>query len=161
VPLYFAYGSNIDTVAMAQRCPRSIAIGPARFVRHRLAVMREGWLTVLRDPHATVYGVLWDLALSDVPALDRYEGVGVGLYRKALQSVATDKGAKRALVYFGANAGPGVAAADYIETIIAAARQWNLPIAPFEAFRSSGSATTGGPAKSNCVRPRFTTPFDR
>lgn len=161
MPLYFAYGSNIDTAAMAQRCPRSIAIGPARLARHRLAAMREGWLTVVRDPHATVHGVLWDLALSDVPALDRYEGVGAGLYRKALQSVATDKGAKRALVYFGANAGPGVAAADYVETIIAAARQWNLPLAPLEAFRSSASATVGEPAKSNRVRPRFATPFDR
>lgn len=161
MPLYFAYGSNIDTAAMAKRCPRSVAIGPARFARHRLAAMREGWLTVLRDPQATVHGILWNLALCDVPALDRYEGVGAGLYRKALQSVATATGAKRALVYIGANAGPGVAAADYIETIIAAARQWNLPLAPFEAFRSSGSVTVDETAKSIRVRPRFATPFDR
>lgn len=161
MPLYFAYGSNIDAAAMAQRCPRSVAIGPARLARHRLAAMREGWLTVVRDPRATVHGVLWNLALSDVPALDRYEGVGAGLYQKALQSVATATGAKRALVYFGANAGPGVASSDYIEAIIAAARQWNLPLAPFETFRSGGFVSLREPANDIRVRPRFATPLDR
>jgi gamma-glutamylcyclotransferase (GGCT)/AIG2-like uncharacterized protein YtfP len=163
MPLYFAYGSNIDAAAMAKRCPRSVAIGPARLVRHRLATMREGWLTVVRDPRAIVHGILWDLALSDVPALDRYEGVAQGLYRKALHSVATATGPKRALIYFGANAGPGVAASDYVEAIIAAARQWGLPLAPFEAFRptSAAFALDESKPKEISVRPRFMTPFDR
>ena len=75
MPLYFAYGSNMDASAMARRCPRSKALGPARLLRHRLAVMREGWLTIARDPRSAVHGVLWELALADVPALDRYEGL--------------------------------------------------------------------------------------
>ena len=33
---------------MARRCPRSKALGLARLERHRLAVMREGWLTAVR-----------------------------------------------------------------------------------------------------------------
>ena len=78
MPLYFAYGSNMDASAMARRCPRSKALGPARLMRHRLAVMREGWLTIARDPRSAVHGVLWDLALADVAALDRYEGSGAG-----------------------------------------------------------------------------------
>ena len=60
---------------MARRCPRSKAQALARLERHRLAVMREGWLTVVRDPRSAVHGVLWDLALSDIAALDRYEGL--------------------------------------------------------------------------------------
>ncbi|HLJ70286.1 MAG TPA: gamma-glutamylcyclotransferase family protein [Roseiarcus sp.] len=158
MPLYFAYGSNIDAAAMARRCPRSAAVGPARLVRHRLAAMREGWLTVVRDPRQSVHGILWNLALADMPALDRYEGVASGLYRKALQSVATESGAKRALVYFGANAGPGAAAPDYIAAIVAAARQWGLPVAALEAFLPGGASATEEP-KEIRVRPRF--PFDR
>ena len=73
MPLYFAYGGNMDVAAMAQRCPRSKPLGLARLARHRLTVMREGWLTVVRDARSDVHGVLWDLALSDVPALDRFE----------------------------------------------------------------------------------------
>jgi hypothetical protein len=122
MPLYFAYGANMDRAAMAARCPRSTALGPAVLARHRLAVMREGWLTAVRDPNARVHGVLWDLALADVPALDRFEGVEAGLYVKAAQPVIAANGAKRALVYFGANAGPGRVRAAYLKDIIAVAR---------------------------------------
>ena len=134
MPLYFSYGSNMDAVAMAARCPRSKPIGVARLARHRLAVMREGWLTIVRDPGGNVHGVLWDIAFADMPALDRYEGLGAGLYAKTQQSVTTEKGARRALVYFGANAGPGVARADYLEAVIVAARHWGLPRASLVAL---------------------------
>jgi hypothetical protein len=91
MPLYFAYGSNMNAEAMARRCPRSKAVGLARLARHRLAVMREGWLTVMRDSRASAHGVLWDLALSDVRALDRYEGP---LYAKIVQPVIAESGPK-------------------------------------------------------------------
>jgi hypothetical protein len=168
MPLYFAYGSNIDVDAMAQRCPRSKPIGVARLPRHRLAIMREGWLTVTRDPRGEAHGVLWDLALSDVTALDRYEGLADGLYAKALQPVIAAGGAKRALVYFGANSGPGVAKADYIAGVLAAARKWGLPaatIARLEAFAAAaGAQPPSGPTNAAAaprVRPRFATPFER
>jgi gamma-glutamylcyclotransferase (GGCT)/AIG2-like uncharacterized protein YtfP len=127
MPLTFAYGANMDVAAMAQRCPRSKPLGVARLMRHRLAAMREGWLSVTREAHGTVHGILWDVALADVAALDRFEGVREGLYVKSLQALATDAGPKRALVYFGANAGPGVVRADYLAAVIAAARHWKLP----------------------------------
>jgi gamma-glutamylcyclotransferase (GGCT)/AIG2-like uncharacterized protein YtfP len=137
MPLIFAYGANMDVAAMALRCPRSKPLGPARLMRHRLVVMREGWLNVARDPRGNVHGILWDVALADVAALDRFEGVREGLYAKALQSVVTATGPRRALVYFGANAGPGIARADYLAAVIAAARQWELPaeaLASLSAF---------------------------
>jgi len=136
MPLYFAYGSNMSADGMARRCPRSTVLGLARLERHRLAVMREGWLTAVRDPRACVH-VLWDLALSDVPALDRYEGVAQGLYAKAAHPVVGPCGPRRALVYFGANSGPGISRADYMTEIVAAARAWPLPaqaIAALEIF---------------------------
>jgi gamma-glutamylcyclotransferase (GGCT)/AIG2-like uncharacterized protein YtfP len=134
MPLIFAYGSNMDIAAMAARCPRSKPIGVARLMRHRLAAMREGWLTVIRDPRATVHGVLWDVALADVAALDRYEGVGGGLYVKRLQAVVAPGGARRALVYFGANAGPGLLRPDYAAGVVAAARHWRLPMETLAAL---------------------------
>ena len=140
MPLYFAYGANISVSAMARRCPRSKALGPARLVRHRLAVMREGWLTVARDPRSAVHGVLWDLALADVAALDLYEGLPRGLYAKLTQPVVTKRGARQAIVYIGANAGPGTARPDYIAEIIAAARSWPLPAEAIEALERIASA---------------------
>jgi gamma-glutamylcyclotransferase (GGCT)/AIG2-like uncharacterized protein YtfP len=139
MPLYFAYGSNMSAEGMARRCPRSKALGLARLERHRLAVMREGWLTAVRDARSAVHGVLWDIALSDMPALDRYEDLSRRLYAKMAQPVITPGGAKRALVYFGANAGPGTLRSDYIQEIIVAARARGLPddaIAALERLRA-------------------------
>jgi hypothetical protein len=127
LPLTFAYGANMDVVGMAARCPRSKPLGVARLMRHRLVAMREGWLSVARDPRGVVHGVLWDIAQADVAALDRFEAVGRGLYVKRLQAVVAEGGPKRALVYFGANSGPGVLRADYASEVLAAAQRWNLP----------------------------------
>jgi hypothetical protein len=136
VPLYFAYGSNMNVDAMARRCPRSKALGLARLERHRLAVMREGWLTAVRNPSSAVHGVMWDLALSDIPALDRHESLSQGLYVKLTQAVIAEWGPKRAIVYFGANAGPGVLRPAYIAEVMAAARSWPLPVGGLEALES-------------------------
>ena len=138
MPLYFAYGANMNVGAMARRCPRSKALGPARLERHRLQVMREGWLTAAPDPRSAVHGVLWGLALSDVAALDRYEGLPQGLYAKATQMVITRVGVKRALVYFGTNGGPGRALPDYLAAVIAAARSWPLPTVAIETLEGLG-----------------------
>ena len=147
MPLYFAYGANMSVSGMARRCPRSKPLGPARLARHRLAVMREGWLTVARDPRSSVHGVVWELALGDVAALDRYEGLARGLYAKLTQPVLAVQGPRRAIVYVGANAGPGAARTDYIADIIAAARSWPLPaevIEVLERIAAAGSRQTGG-----------------
>ncbi len=165
MPLYFAYGANMDVPTMAVRCPRSKPLGLARLMRHRLTVMREGWLTVVRDSRANVHGVLWELALCDVPALDRFEEVGAGLYAKALQPVVTATGPKRALVYFGANAGPGRADAGYIACVLACALEWKLNdegifslqrIAAEAGVKFDAEAAPTVPK----VRPRFATPRD-
>lgn len=128
MPLYFAYGANMDAAAMAMRCPLSRLVGRARLHRHRFIVMKEGYASVVRDPRATVWGVVWDLSLSDIPALDRYEGVAGGLYVKAHQPVVTEKGIKRALIYLGCSSAAGVPKPGYMEAVLAAAQAAQLPI---------------------------------
>ena len=137
---------------MAARCPASVAIGTARLAGHRLVMMREGYASVLRDPRRTVWGVLWDLALADIPALDRYEGVGGGLYTKHHMAVLSASGARRALIYIGRNAGPGLPRPGYLEAIIEAACTQELPVgyvAELDAL--------GGPRNASRPSPAFTT----
>lgn len=129
MPLYFAYGANMDAAAMAARCPRSTLIGQGRLNRHRFIIMREGYASVVRDPRSCVWGVLWDLALSDVSALDRYEGVASGLYSKATQPVSVTGGSKRALIYLGGTSVTGAPRPGYLESLIAAADAAQLPVA--------------------------------
>ncbi|THD45387.1 MAG: gamma-glutamylcyclotransferase [Bradyrhizobium sp.] len=165
MPLCFAYGSNMDVAAMAARCPRSKPLGLARLPRHRLAVMREGWLTATRDQRGEVHGVLWEVALSDMRALDRYEGLLDGLYAKLSQPVIAQGGPRRALIYFGANSGPGVAQAAYIAAVLQAARGWPLPetaIARLETFAAlAGVAEPTRDSAPPRVKPLFATPLER
>ncbi len=163
MPLYFAYGSNMDRDAMASRCPASRALGPARLERHRLVIMREGYASVIHDPRRAVHGLLWDLSLADVLALDRYEGVSGGLYVKRHLAVMTGVGARRALVYLGTNAGPGVPRPGYLEGVIEAARAAGLP-EPYRAEIAALSGRPGGegraPVLVPAVRPTRRTPLD-
>lgn len=128
MPLYFAYGSNMDVAAMAARCPASVLLGPARLARHRLIINEDGYATVVREARGDVHGLLFDLAFADLPALDRYEGIARGLYSKVSQPVLTAKGPRKALVYIGRSAKPGVPKPGYLEGVIAAAHSAGLPL---------------------------------
>jgi hypothetical protein len=172
MPLYFAYGSNIDEAAMAQRCPGSRPLGVARLPRHRFVITTDGYASIVRDLRADVHGLLWDLSLADVPALDRYENVSGGLYAKILQPVISAAGPRRAIVYVGKTASGGRPRSDYLLPVIEAARRWQLPQAyiaelarflppghalstPEPAAQTDLSARSGPAAK---VRPRAHSP---
>ncbi|MDE2579373.1 MAG: gamma-glutamylcyclotransferase [Hyphomicrobiales bacterium] len=151
MPFYFAYGSNMDAAAMRTRCPASRLIGPGVLKRRRFALMADGYATLVRDGAREVHGTLYDLALSDVPALDRYECVARGLYFKEIQPVVCATGSpRRALVYVGgapASAAPKMIGG-YMQSIVAAARAAAAPpsyIAYLETFlpRRSGALQKG------------------
>lgn len=127
MPLYFAYGLNMDPEGMAQRCPNARALGPARLPRHRLIVTRDGYASAIRDPREDVHGVLWDCSLADIRALDKFEDLASGLYVKINQPVIVPGGAKRALIYIGRSGDPGRPRPGYMETVIAGAKHWGLP----------------------------------
>src|SRR5919112_1572926 len=127
MPLYFAYGSNMDQAAMLRRCPASKPVGIGRLMRHRFIVFDEGYASVTRDPQRAVWGMVWDLALADVPALDRYESLSTGLYTKVIQLVVTAQGGRRAIVYVGRSVKPGTPLPGYMEGVVEAAQHAGLP----------------------------------
>lgn len=129
MPLYFAYGANMDIAAMATRCPGSRPLGPARLPRHRFIITRDGYASVVRDPRREVRGLLWDLALSDVRILDKFEEVDRGLYTKINQPVITPTGPKRALIYIARTAEVGVPRPGYLESVMLSAETLGLSVA--------------------------------
>lgn len=162
MPLYFAYGSNMDESAMAGRCPNSQALGTAVLHRHRFVIMQEGYASVVRDPRSSVYGLLWDVALSDVRALDRYESVATGLYRKITQPVKRIGGEgvrplQQALVYVGHSDGGGAPLPGYLEGVLAAAERLEFPPAYRAALaglaNAGGQKVTRSPARSPVQSP--------
>ena len=160
MPLYFAYGSNMDQAAMLQRCPASKPLGIGRLMRHRFMIFDEGYASVVRDPQRVVWGMVWDLALADMPALDRYESLSTGLYTKVIQPVVTEQGPRRAIVYIGRSASPGTPLPGYMEGVVEAARHAGLPE---EYIRSLGmwlpkSRASAPVAQNPEVRPLWNAP---
>lgn len=160
MPLYFAYGSNMDQRAMLSRCPHSRPFGPARLMRHRFFVMEEGYASVMRDPRRVVWGLVWDLALADVPAVDRYESLSTGLYAKSLQSVLTAQGPRRAMVYLGRSAKPGAPRTGYMESVLEAAERAELPAEYRRELETwlPQPRPNAEPAERPAVRPLFAAP---
>jgi gamma-glutamylcyclotransferase (GGCT)/AIG2-like uncharacterized protein YtfP len=146
MPLYFAYGANMDVAAMAKRCPSSKPVGLARLPRHRWIISTDGYANVVRDPRRVVHGMLWELALSDVPVLDRFEDVP-RLYRKVNQPVISTSGIRRALVYVGRASEAGRPRPGYVDDVVRAAEAVGLPAAYVAEMRKLGD-----------VRPAMTPP---
>jgi cation transport regulator ChaC len=127
MPLYFAYGSNMQRAAMARRCPTARAIGPAVLAGYKFFVGVDGWGSVKPQPGGTVHGVLWRLTPRDIAALHAYELLHKGLYD--VRDLPVRLGSRRvsAMIYLLRRRAPGRPKPGYVEMIAAAARGWKLP----------------------------------
>lgn len=84
--LYFAYGANMERDAMRKRCPGATALGIAALRGHRYVIAR-GYGAFARAPGRAVFGVLWRLTPRDLAALNLFESLDSGLYRRARVTV--------------------------------------------------------------------------
>lgn len=76
----FAYGSNLNVKQMAQRCPNAVRLGRLRLDNWRIVF--RGVADCVREPGAVCYGGVWRITDECERALDIYEGVDAGMYRK-------------------------------------------------------------------------------
>lgn len=125
--LYFAYGSNMSRGPMTERCPTARQAGRAILRGYRVVIMANGYASVMPAAGEDVHGILWEIGPRDLAALDDYEDVAGGLYRKAMLPVLQDGKTVEALVYLGCEKRQGHPSADYIALVIEAARDCGLP----------------------------------
>jgi gamma-glutamylcyclotransferase (GGCT)/AIG2-like uncharacterized protein YtfP len=125
--LHFAYGSNMDRSALRRRCPTAEALGVARLEGWRFLITVDGFAGVARTPGSTVHGVLWDVRPRDLAALNAYEGLAAGLYRRVTLPVMQDGQRRAALVYLPRRSVGGRPKAGCLDGIVAAAQAWRLP----------------------------------
>ena len=103
--LYAAYGSNMDPEQMLLRCPHSPQRGTGWLEGWRLTFGGEdiGWdgalATVVEEPGARVFVVLYEMFETDEKELDNWDGVNLGYYRKAKVRVHTLDGDVLAWLY--------------------------------------------------------------
>lgn len=133
--LHFAYGSNMSRKGMAARCPGAESAGIAVLDDYRFIIMTDGYASVEPARGDYVYGVLWKLTPRDLSSLNAYEGLQAGLYRRAMLPVSYDRVTLNALIYLGHTANEGKARPGYMELVLDAAREWELPPEYIERLR--------------------------
>ena len=147
--IYFAYGANMERAAMRVRCPAAQPLGPA-MLRGWRYVIAQGYGSVMPASGMCAHGVLWRLTPRDLAALNAFESLDSGLYRRAILPVEVAGQRVRALVYVARTGGKPRAMPGYQERVVAAAQDWKLPpryiaelarLAP--AYRASRPAETG------------------
>jgi gamma-glutamylcyclotransferase (GGCT)/AIG2-like uncharacterized protein YtfP len=147
--IYFAYGANMERAGMRSRCAAAAPLGPA-VLRGWRYVIAQGYGSVAPVSGACVHGVLWRLTPRDLAALNAFENVDSGLYRRARLTVEAGASPVRALVYIARQGGRPRPMPGYQERLVAAARDWGLParyiaelarLAP--SYRAARPAETG------------------
>ncbi len=102
---YFAYGSNLDTDQMAERCPQADPVGKALLPDHTLAFggHSPNWdgapATVAGDPQVDVPGLLYEMDYAEIRLLDNYEGHPVRYERRSMPVLREDGELQDAHVY--------------------------------------------------------------
>jgi gamma-glutamylcyclotransferase (GGCT)/AIG2-like uncharacterized protein YtfP len=125
---YFAYGSNMDTSQMRDRCPHSRWREDAELDGYRFIINSHGVATIVQDDSSTVYGLLWETTDEDEKSLDVYEGVKYGLYSKEYVRVRAGNGkVVKALAYIAAGGREGEHRDGYMSKILKAAAESEFP----------------------------------
>ena len=141
--LYFAYGSNMNSVQMKERCPSATFVCQAKLPSHHLAFTlkslerRCGVADISYDESKDVWGVVYELPENELRDLDKDESFRPGRpddqnkYTRENHYVWPDGDAKRALLvslYRGhPQLDPPLPSRDYKKLIVEGARQWKLP----------------------------------
>lgn len=150
--LYAAYGSNLDPDQMMERCPHSPvqSVGWLRGWRLTFGGEDVGWdgalVTVVQDPGAETYVMLYDVSPLDEKVLDEWEGAGVGkagVYDKLRIRVSTLEGDVLAWTYVLVAYEGGMPSCRYLGLISEAAEKAGAPddyVAQLRSHPCSGTA---------------------
>ena len=125
--LHFAYGSNMHCAVMRKHAPTAQPLRPARLEGYRFVITADGYASVAPDRSRCVHGLLWRLTPRDRVTLDLWENIANGLYRAEMLPVRDAGGRRRVLVYVARRRPLGRPRPGYMEIVVKAAREWELP----------------------------------
>jgi len=144
--LHFAYGSNMHRAVMRKHAPLAVPLGVARLLHHRFVITADGYASVVPARAQTVHGVMWRLTPRDRATLDLWENIAAGQYRAEILAV-DGIGRRPALVYIARPRALGRPKPGYMEIVVNAAREWEMPadyIASLQDWLPRGQAAGAG-----------------
>ncbi len=138
--LYFACGSNLNLERMAGRCPRAVPLGRMVLPDWRLAFRCVA--DCVPEPGAECHGGVWRITPQCERALDVYEGVAGGTYRKEYIPIDGDpEGGESMLMYCMNSTGIDPPAVTYLKEIEQGYRDFRMPKAAYEALAKAVRAS--------------------
>ena len=149
MPLYAAFGSNMDPARMGARCPHSPLQGTGWLTGWRLTFGGEehGWdgalATIVEDPIDQVFVAIYDVTDEDVVHLDSLESADTGLYRKTRVRVSTMAGEQLAWTYVLDAYEGGLPSARYLGILADAAEAADAPQDYVSGLRSRPCRSVG------------------
>ncbi|GLZ76560.1 gamma-glutamylcyclotransferase [Actinorhabdospora filicis] len=141
MPLYAAYGSNLDPGRMRATCPHSPQVDTGWLEGWRLtfAGAELGWegslATIVESPGDRVFVALYDVDTVDAATLDELEGATGGVYRRLHAQVATLNGDASAWMYVFNGYEGGLPSSWYLAELAAAAEKAGAPEDYVDALR--------------------------
>lgn len=147
--LYAAYGTNLDPLRMAERCPHSPLRTTGWLTGWRLTFGGEdhGWdgalTTIVQDPFEQVFVAVYDVTPEDESALDGWDSADTGLYRKTKVRVSTLTGEQVVWTYVLDAYEGGLPSALTIGALADAAEAADAPVDYVAALRARPCRSTG------------------
>jgi gamma-glutamylcyclotransferase (GGCT)/AIG2-like uncharacterized protein YtfP len=152
--LMFAYGSNLNLEQMEHRCPDAQAIGRLKLDGWRLVF--RGVADVIREDGAVCYGGVWRITPRCERALDVYEGISSGMYRKEYIPIKpTPEGEREMLVYVMNSTGIMPPSAYYLDVIREGYRDFGMPRAARAALNRALAESWDDKSPSHIERQRY------
>jgi hypothetical protein len=133
--LHFAYGSNMSRDVMRRHAPGAEPVGVATLADYRFLITTHGHASVAPLRMGLVYGVLWRITPRDRVTLDAWENIAGGLYRAAILPVRQAGLRRPALTYLARAQVEAPPRAGYMDIVIAAALEWQLPASYIDDLR--------------------------
>lgn len=124
---YFAYGSNMSTAQMTDRCPGACRPVTAVLADHAWICNDRGVATIVPVAGRTVHGVIWEVTDGHLASLDRFEGVADGRYRQDTVRVMAGGEMIDAIVYVDGRTEPGPPRDGYMDRVLGGAAEHGLP----------------------------------
>ncbi len=125
--VYFGYGANTSSDAMAFRCPAARPIGTGVLRGYKLAF--RGVADIESSNGGIIYGVLWTITPECEASLDDYEGFPHLYEKKSVNVTHEDCGDLVAMVYnMGKKTALESPAAGYVELISKGYRDFAIPM---------------------------------
>lgn len=133
--VYFSYGSNMSFRRLHRRVSKARMIDVGRLEEHKLKFHKRSKdgsakcdAVYIENSKDFVYGVAFEISISQLQTLNKFEGLGKGYEQKYVDIITRNRGKISALTYYATDIDASLKPyCWYKEHVLYGAREYELP----------------------------------